>query len=1068
MQNITQKSKLRALRQLGGSFIAATILLSCAFIGGANAVDNPPAEEQKIVATRAHVDSPKVFYEDGRLVLKSEFSHNRLPLEKTINYLGPGYNYGKQRFIFRVPEHAPELDFLGKAGTSWYMGPDISGLRHPVIWSGYAADAGVPIENFRDKSFTLDLIDVKGPGRVELLGWYEAEDEGGAGFVKRLLSSSDANYRSAKLSAGTHTHNYNLFEKPGRYELIYRATARTTAGEFISSEIKTLEWQVGGNEPGQQIKPEPVHKDETEQPEGKKNAQSIFSLPKEENAQLGFSIAPANAKTPEDVIASARDLRVVTDKTLAGTAQFYIDGFKLAEVELHDGQAGYTEMIGASAGKYQVAVKNQQGEVVYTSAVLNYGPETEPGKTVNTAETGEIIAAAPAAAPQFLPENISYDSDIKYTVASEPVNYTNTRRVTVAVDRDGVYGLFWIVRRTSDGQVQSEYMFSSGQGSRSVSFYTEDNDGLDGSFEAIFLPHPAVTNLKSSVLKVAEEYQPNTKYSATGEIKRENSAQPTPPTVTPSVPAPAEPGSDVQHGGDTPLEKRLLIRKGHLDIAVYLHHGKASMVLKDSSREHSKQEVNRSVRDIAIAVADTAIQRRLPKKNKEEWQRVFDYEGINWVLPEAQKLDLPWPGYSSETVSEADINGTMKLEMTDFSGPGELNLYSVRRVAGIPEVLLGSGEGKPRSFDVYPGDHLHTGWVFTKPGVYSVELRYTGEHKSGERFATPAEKLFFLVGDKAIADNAPADSIDKTPQRLSGEDRFATAVQISKQYSAGVKALFITDGGGYADALGAGAAAAHLESPVLLSSKTEGINSATLAEIRRLNPQTVYIVGGEHAVTRASENALRELAREKGFSLERIAGDDRYETNRLLALKVFNGKFASAVIATGRDFPDALAATSLAGAKKAPVLLVDGKQAGLSSATKELLGAAKTKYAVILGGTAAVSGGIESDLRRLGAQVVRKAGEDRYETAFLVNQELLWNKPQKVYFASGETYADALTGGAKAALDGAPLLLTAGSCLSKQTADAIAKYAPSAKRIILGGNMRVGDGVFELASCAVS
>ncbi len=68
-----------------------------------------------------------------------------------------------------------------------------------------------------------------------------------------------------------------------------------------------------------------------------------------------------------------------------------------------------------------------------------------------------------------------------------------------------------------------------------------------------------------------------------------------------------------------------------------------------------------------------------------------------------------------------------------------------------------------------------------------------------------------------------------------------------------------------------------------------------------------------------------------------------------------------AIVATGRTYPDALAAGPAAGHLDAPVLLVDG-QRGLQSATKATIGALGITDVYIAGGTGAVGASLESGL----------------------------------------------------------------------------------------------------------
>ena len=80
--------------------------------------------------------------------------------------------------------------------------------------------------------------------------------------------------------------------------------------------------------------------------------------------------------------------------------------------------------------------------------------------------------------------------------------------------------------------------------------------------------------------------------------------------------------------------------------------------------------------------------------------------------------------------------------------------------------------------------------------------------------------------------------------RLAGADRYATAAAISSTYyTPGVQAAFIATGAGFADALAGGPAAALNDSPLLLV-RTEHDSLGHAAELTRLNPQRIYVLGG--------------------------------------------------------------------------------------------------------------------------------------------------------------------------------------------------------------------------------
>ncbi|MFX0537215.1 cell wall-binding repeat-containing protein [Ornithinimicrobium sp. Y1847] len=90
------------------------------------------------------------------------------------------------------------------------------------------------------------------------------------------------------------------------------------------------------------------------------------------------------------------------------------------------------------------------------------------------------------------------------------------------------------------------------------------------------------------------------------------------------------------------------------------------------------------------------------------------------------------------------------------------------------------------------------------------------------------------------------------------------------------------------------------------------------------------------------------------------------------------------MLASGRDFPDALVGAPVAGARAMPVLLT--ATTGLSSATRSALTTLGTTRVIILGGQGAVSSTVADQLAAMGIVTERWSGSNRWETAVAVSQ----------------------------------------------------------------------------------
>lgn len=186
---------------------------------------------------------------------------------------------------------------------------------------------------------------------------------------------------------------------------------------------------------------------------------------------------------------------------------------------------------------------------------------------------------------------------------------------------------------------------------------------------------------------------------------------------------------------------------------------------------------------------------------------------------------------------------------------------------------------------------------------------------------------------------------------------------------------------------------------------------------------------------------------------DRISGKTRYETSFKIA-ETFKKElgvkqFDNVIVASGKNFADALAGSYLANVKKAPIIMTNGKNAqDVKDYIKNNLKSGGTVY--ILGGTAAVPEGVGCGLKEY--KVKRLSGSTRYETNLEILKEARVTK-QDILVCTGKNFADSLSGSAAKR----PILLVSGSLSEKQKA-----YLSSLsgnKYYILGGEAAVSKGI---------
>ncbi|NUP53679.1 MAG: hypothetical protein HOW97_41115 [Catenulispora sp.] len=319
--------------------------------------------------------------------------------------------------------------------------------------------------------------------------------------------------------------------------------------------------------------------------------------------------------------------------------------------------------------------------------------------------------------------------------------------------------------------------------------------------------------------------------------------------------------------------------------------------------------------------------------------------------------------------------------------------------------------------------------------------------------------------------------VDSHVVREWGADRVSTAVAASqlnfadhgaadkRRVTAG--AVVLSRGDTFADALGGSALAVRKNAPLLITG-TGQLDPAVKAEIRRVLPPggTVYLLGGTAALSPAVASAL------SGYHVVRLAGEDRYATAVNIAQQISANPHA-VLVATGDDFPDALAA----GAVGEPVLLTSGT--AMPKATAAYLNtlnpnpsAAGGTEIVTVGGpgatalhTAYLAGRIPSWPKHL--TDLKLTGADRYATALLV-AKTFFAGDRDAAVATGDTWPDALSGGAMVGHRGGPLLLTAPTGITPDVLTYLGNQSASLFALhLLGGPAALPDAIAHEAAAAI-
>lgn len=201
---------------------------------------------------------------------------------------------------------------------------------------------------------------------------------------------------------------------------------------------------------------------------------------------------------------------------------------------------------------------------------------------------------------------------------------------------------------------------------------------------------------------------------------------------------------------------------------------------------------------------------------------------------------------------------------------------------------------------------------------------------------------------------------------------------------------------------------------------------------------------------------------------DRYAGASRYDTAIAISRKTFpsSGECTNVVLATGSNYPDALAASALAGSYDCPILLTrpDGLPPTVLAEIDRLRSTQPTFTVWIAGGESAVAASVADELAGHGLQVTRLGGKSRYGTAALIAAEVRRHEVDDLHHAwtgaafvsNGLNYPDALAASPYSASQRMPILLVTPWSVPQETLDAISDLHIT-NATVLGGTSAVQD-----------
>lgn len=298
-------------------------------------------------------------------------------------------------------------------------------------------------------------------------------------------------------------------------------------------------------------------------------------------------------------------------------------------------------------------------------------------------------------------------------------------------------------------------------------------------------------------------------------------------------------------------------------------------------------------------------------------------------------------GFSTDRLSGPDRYETGIAIVESFYSPGVDVLY-VTTGQSYPDALSAG------SAAVHQGGPV----LLVQPGGISDNIADTIE------WLDP-DKIIVLGASNGVSAAAFTEikAIVSNTVRLQGVDRYDTSRKIARDAfgGSGATTAFIANGQNFPDALSAGPAAATVDAPVVLVyGAGTTLPVATLDLLEDLGVTDIVITGSTDSVSAGIQSQLNN----EGYDVERLGGPNRYETSRLINSRFFSPTEPKVFLASGLNYPDALAGSALAGAMGAPLFTTS--TTCINSTTLDEIQRLKAPSATLLGGIPSLSNSVKT------------------------------------------------------------------------------------------------------------
>ncbi|WP_349899063.1 cell wall-binding repeat-containing protein [Parafrigoribacterium soli] len=295
------------------------------------------------------------------------------------------------------------------------------------------------------------------------------------------------------------------------------------------------------------------------------------------------------------------------------------------------------------------------------------------------------------------------------------------------------------------------------------------------------------------------------------------------------------------------------------------------------------------------------------------------------------------------------------ITVSRIAGASRYDVSNAIALAGFPShadtVFVTTGTNYPDALSAAPAAiAAHAPLLLTTPDQLLPSV--------AKAIAALTPNTIVMVGGGASLSPAVERSLKtlaRSVVRIAGSDRYNTSHMVA-DYAfgrSGASTAYVATGTNFPDALSAGSAAGSAGAPVILvNGPAPQISAQTSTLISSLGVSSVKIAGGPASVSNGVQSSLTRQA-----STTRLSGADRFSTGAAINSDAYSTS-TTAYLASGYNFPDALAGSTLAGISNAPLFIVP-PQCVPQNILDELKSLAVQKV-VVLGGTSALSPAVES------------------------------------------------------------------------------------------------------------